>query len=171
MALGPMILLAGVTINAEYFIWAGAMIASNGWLDVIIWSCTMVFLAPKEIEKAGLGDFRFLRTDSVKYGNIVWVEGGRRDEHGGSSRGAFPTKSNGWSKRLIRMPSRAVDRSSSTSTNAAIMDGEGGIQIETSTVVEVESRRHSLFSNTPRSRGRVPDAVAVSVPARVAHFF
>lgn len=174
MALGPMVLLAGVTIKAEYFVWAGAMIASNGWLDVIIWSCTMVFLAPKDIKKAGLEDFQFLRTDSVKYGNIVWVEGGRVGERGGPSRGpeetclAMPTKQ-AWSERWMKKPQRGLVRSSSTRSEAAMMDA--GIQIETSTTVMVESRdqRNSLASNTARSQGRMADTV--SVPTRVAHFF
>lgn len=179
MALGPMILLAGVTIKSEYFVWAGAMIASNGWLDVIIWSCTMVFLAPKDIKKAGLEDFRFLRTDSVKYGNIVWVEGGRVEERERSGSGcgleetclslpSFSPNTKVWSDRWARKPQRTLNRSSSRRTDTGmLMDPEGGIQIETSTMVMVENQRQSLG---PAFRSnRLGDTV--SVPSRVAHFF
>ncbi|KAI3390699.1 hypothetical protein diail_8810, partial [Diaporthe ilicicola] len=76
MAIGPMILESGVSVKQGYFLWAGAMIASNGWLDVVLWSLTMIFLAPKDIKQAGLSDFALLRTPSVEYGNMVWVEAG-----------------------------------------------------------------------------------------------
>lgn len=76
MAIGPMILASGVSVKQGYFLWAGAMIASNGWLDVVLWSCTMIFLAPGDIKDAGLSSFAFLRTPSVEYGNMVWVEAG-----------------------------------------------------------------------------------------------
>jgi len=175
MALGPMILLAGVTIKSEYFIWAGVMTASNGWLDVLIWSCTMVFLAPKEIEKAGLEDFQFLRTDSVKYGNIVVVEGGRADdrnrglEDAGWTLPSLRPKKKVWQDRWTRKPQRNLRRSPSMSSDAAMMNAEGGIQIETSTSVMVESQRQSLANSATRSHVLSPDIV--SVPARVAHLF
>jgi hypothetical protein len=84
MAVGPMILASGVSIKQGYFLWAGAMIASNGWLDVALWSCTMIFLAPHEIKEAGLSSFAFLRTPSVEYGNMVWVEAGGVPRRGGA---------------------------------------------------------------------------------------
>lgn len=87
MAIGPMILASGVSVKQGYFLWAGAMIASNGWLDVVLWSCTMIFLAPSDIKEAGLANFKFLRTPSVEYGNMVWVEAGARARGGGGGVG------------------------------------------------------------------------------------
>lgn len=171
MALGPMVLMAGVTIKANYFLTAGALIASNGWLDVILWSCTMVFLAPKEIRKAGLADFQFLRTNSTKYGNMVWVEGGRDDgseQRRGRSILSIPNIKIGRFER--KWPQQEVNRNSGRQgSHIAILDAEGGIQIETSTTVLVENRRDSKTSGQSRPHRRMSDIV--SVPARVAHLF
>ncbi|KAJ4393799.1 hypothetical protein N0V93_003014 [Gnomoniopsis smithogilvyi] len=170
MALGPMVLMAGVTINDEYFLWAGAMIASNGWLDVIVWSCTMVFLAPKDIKKAGLEEFRFLRTNSVKYGNIIWVEGGKNDGRG-RRRQVMQCLPLPELKKIKgeKKGSRLEDNWDAERGAAAIGDAETSIQVQTSTTVMVENRRNSalnLFGNPLR-----PVSDIVSVPARVAHRF
>lgn len=176
MTLGPMILLTGVTIHEDYFIMAGALIASNGFLDVLVWSSTMVFLAPKEIQKAGLEDFRFLRTDSVKYGNIVWVEGGkdggnqgrrhsRSKQSGFLSLASFSTLNSKKSERLL--PGQEPDRFSGR-REASYLD-ESGIQIETSTSVVVEEAASStLTGRAPRQAGPVDN---ITVPARAAQFF
>lgn len=171
MALGPMILLAGVNIKQDYFIWAGAMIASNGWLDVIVWSSTMIFLAPKDIKEAGLEDFRFLRTPSMKYGNLVWVEGGQgRDEDEQETRPS-------WRQRLpwkgINRPSRDHPRGRPEEDMGrdrnARQDAGQFIQIERSTMVVVEENQDSKRYSVGNAVRRVSDIV--SVPARVAHLF
>ncbi|KAJ4424939.1 hypothetical protein N0V82_000443 [Gnomoniopsis sp. IMI 355080] len=146
------------------------MIASNGWLDVIVWSCTMVFLAPKDIKQAGLEEFRFMRTDSVKYGNIIWVEGGKNEGRGRRRR----------TKQCIGLPdlkkikggkasSRLEDNWDPESGTAANGEAETSIQVQTSTTVLVENRRISalnVFANPLR-----PVSDIVSVPSRVAHRF
>lgn len=130
----------------------------------------MVFLAPKDIKKAGLEEFRFMRTDSVKYGNIIWVEGGR-DGGQARSRRTMPclplpelkkTKSD-------KYESRREAKWDSDGVAAENGDVETGIQIQTSTTVMVEKRRNSslnVFGNPLR-----PVSDIVSVPARVAHRF
>lgn len=172
MALGPMILMAGVTVKAEYFLWAGAMIASNGWLDVILWSCTMIFLAPKDIQNAGLQDFRFLRTSSVKYGNIVWVEGGQgRDaEQGRTLRPSWRLgrplmRASQYTERTARRGSNWGFELASTSSR----DAGRAIQIERSTTVVVEDCGDSKRNSVGVAARRVSDIV--SVPKRVAHLF
>lgn len=175
MALGPMILMAGASVNGDYFLWAGAMIASNGWLDVILWSCTMIFLTPKDIQNAGLQDFRFLRTSSVKYGNIVYVEGGQgRDA--GEDRSSKPA----WRLRYPEMRAKQRDKNRPRGGSGnwgfeMVPTGSRGdpgraIQIEMSTTVVVEdcedTKGYSIGKNAAR---RVSDIV--SVPKRVAHLF
>lgn len=172
MALGPMILMAGVTVNVEYFLWAGAMIASNGWLDVILWSCTMIFLAPKDIKNAGLQDFRFLRTSSVKYGNIVWVEGGQGRE-AGQGRKFIPSWRLG--RPLIRRPTQSDKRPTRRSNwgfelaSTESRDPGTAIQIERSTTVVVEDCGDTKRNSVGVAARRVSDIV--SVPKRVAHLF
>lgn len=154
---------------SQYFIWAGAMIASNGLLDVVIWSCTMVFLAPKDIKKAGLEEFRFMRTNSKKYGNIIWVEGGKK---GGRESSRNTTKCLPLRELKIRSEKRESRRGLTwDSKRASIATGqaETGIQIQTSTTVMVENRwsaNLSVFGNPFR-----PVSDIVSVPTRVAHRF
>lgn len=174
MALGPMILMAGVTIKAEYFLWAGAMIASNGLLDVILWSCTMIFLAPKDIRNAGLQDFRFLRTSSVKYGNIVWVEGGQgRDA--GRQRSDRPSWREMGRPLLRRSYSdlftsrRGANYGHELASTAPQDGGRTTIQIERSTTVVVEDNGDAKRNSLGVAARRVSDIV--SVPKRVAHLF
>lgn len=130
----------------------------------------MVFLAPKEIKKAGLEEFRFMRTDSVKYGNIIWVEGGKND---GRAR-----RRN--TKQCLPLPdlkkikggkpgSRVEDNWDPERGAAANGEAETSIQVQTSTTVMVENRRISglnVFANPLR-----PVSDIVSVPSRVAHRF
>lgn len=175
MALGPMILLAGVNIKQDYFLFAGAMIASNGWLDVIIWSSTMIFLAPKDIKEAGLEDFRFLRTNSVKYGNLVWVEGGQGQDEG-SGRGSGPSwrPTLGWggkSKPGRDYPrgARGGIREDTGRMDTSRQDAGQFIQIERSTMVVVEDNQDPKRYSVGNAARRVSDIV--SVPKRVAHLF
>lgn len=185
MALGPMILMAGASVNGDYFLWAGAMIASNGWLDVILWSCTMIFLTPKDIQNAGLQDFRFLRTSSVKYGNIVYVEGGLQG--GGADAGEDrSSRRPAWGRYFVRSKYPEMRMMKDRNNNGRPRAGSGGwgfemvptgsrdpgsaIQIERSTTVVVEDcevdTKYNSIGNAAR---RMSDIV--SVPKRVAHLF
>lgn len=201
MALGPMILLAGVSINVNYFLWAGAMIASNGWLDVLLWSCTMIFLAPKDIKNAGLQDFRFLRSPSVEYGNMVWVEAGHLNETestpghlrraatnclptpsmGKQGKGRAETTLSGWRSGLFGGKAASQDRE-------GLIDVERGIKTEIVTSVVVETnpitRDNSISIGRALSTGdagtgeggyrypgRTGPEKVVTAPRRVAHRF
>ena len=72
--------MAGVEVSVLFFCVAGALIASNGWLDVVLFSTTrhhIIFDAPADSEDTGLDTFAFMRTPHTRrYGNMVWVQGG-----------------------------------------------------------------------------------------------
>ncbi|KAK2603088.1 hypothetical protein N8I77_009571 [Diaporthe amygdali] len=188
MAIGPMILASGVTVKQGYFLWAGAMIASNGWLDVLLWSLTMIFLAPKDIKEAGLSGFAFLRTPSVEYGNMVWVEAGQ----GG---GGNETRSKGGVlaaeclqplARMLRRDSGKDRRQGcgweSLSTTNTDKKKQDGITYKTVTSVVVESSLKGAVDGIGHSPAQ-QDEIAprpsfvyarediVTVPRRVAHRF
>ncbi|OIW31699.1 hypothetical protein CONLIGDRAFT_697950 [Coniochaeta ligniaria NRRL 30616] len=79
LALGRIATMAGATVPLGYFCAAGALITSNGWLDVLLWGLTrraLLFGSDVDAEDVGLGTFAFMRTPpGRKYGNMVWVQG------------------------------------------------------------------------------------------------
>ncbi|ORY61618.1 G protein-coupled glucose receptor regulating Gpa2-domain-containing protein [Pseudomassariella vexata] len=81
LALGRIVSMAGRNVSIDYFCLAGAMIASNGWLDVVLFSTTrhsIIFNSP-DTEDSGLGTFAFMRTPQRRFGNMVWVQGAAGD--------------------------------------------------------------------------------------------
>ncbi|GAB1319122.1 Glucose receptor Git3 N-terminal domain-containing protein [Madurella fahalii] len=80
LALGRIATMAGVDVPISYFCTAGALITSNGWLDVLLWGVTrhtLLFSSDVGAEESGLDTFTFMRTPAGRrYGNLVWVEGG-----------------------------------------------------------------------------------------------
>lgn len=185
MAIGPMILASGVSVKQGYFLWAGAMIASNGWLDVVLWSCTMIFLAPSDIKEAGLSTFAFLRTPSVEYGNMVWVEAGQGDCRRGRSADCLEPLT-----RMLRREPRK-DRHKgvgweSLGTMASNDKKLNGITTKTTTTVIVEESNAALAGDgimraptlaggddgiTPRPSFVYSREDILTVPRRVAHRF
>ncbi|KAG7287694.1 hypothetical protein NEMBOFW57_007207 [Staphylotrichum longicolle] len=80
LALGRIATMAGAHVPIAYFCTAGALITSNGWLDVLLWGATrhtLLFGADVDTQDSGLESFAFMRTPhGRRWGNIVWVEGG-----------------------------------------------------------------------------------------------
>mgnify|MGYP002620275370 FL=1 len=95
LALGRIATMAGIKVPISYFCTAGALITSNGWLDVLLWGLTrhrIVFGAEVDDPETGLESFTFMRTPvGRKYGNMIWVEGG-----GGNARGRRSGSTAGW---------------------------------------------------------------------------
>lgn len=188
MAIGPMILASGVSVKQGYFLWAGAMIASNGWLDVVLWSCTMIFLAPGDIKDAGLSSFAFLRTPSVEYGNMVWVEAGLSGGCNNRTRG-------GRAADCLQPLARMLGRESGSDRRRGVgWESLGksenkrlnGITTKTTTTVVVEESNlagtgdgigrgpmHSGADDgiTPRPSFAYAREDVLTVPRRVAHRF
>lgn len=57
---------------------AGALLASTGLLDTILWSSIVLFSRREDLRNTGLDQFAFMRTPEGRtLGNIVFVQGGR----------------------------------------------------------------------------------------------
>ena len=91
LALGRIATMAGATVPLGYFCAAGALITSNGWLDVLLWSLTrrvLLFESDIDAEDVGIGTFAFMRTPpGRKFGNMVWVQGASRGLEEGQGEG------------------------------------------------------------------------------------
>ncbi|KAL2200713.1 hypothetical protein P885DRAFT_66337 [Corynascus similis CBS 632.67] len=91
LALGRIATMAGVQVPVSYFCVAGALITSNGWLDVLLWGVTrhrLLFGSDVDVEDSGLDTFTFMRTPHGRQlGNMVWVEGGRNNGRRGGEGG------------------------------------------------------------------------------------
>ncbi|KAH6645626.1 hypothetical protein BKA67DRAFT_498003, partial [Truncatella angustata] len=79
LAMGRVLTMAGRDLGVGYFCFAGSMMASNGWLDVLLFSYTrspIIFAASPDSVDTGLDKFIFMRTPHERsYGNIIWVQG------------------------------------------------------------------------------------------------
>ncbi|KAK1750965.1 G protein-coupled glucose receptor regulating Gpa2-domain-containing protein [Echria macrotheca] len=101
LAIGRIVSMAGVNVPIAYFCLAGALITSNGWLDVLLWGLTrrvLLFESEVDVEDVGLDTFVFMRTPQGRlFGNIVWVEGaaggGNRGHGGGGGKNGNKTAS------------------------------------------------------------------------------
>lgn len=102
LAMGRVGTLAGANVPYWYFCMAGALITSNGWLDVLLWGTTrhtIVFGPIDNADALGLETFNFMRTPPErKYGNIVWVQGatGNDSSNRGGGRSGAARRSRTW---------------------------------------------------------------------------
>lgn len=108
LALGRIATMAGASVSIDYFCLAGSLIASNGWLDVLLFSVTrnsILFKANIDAEEDGLETFAFVRTPhGRRYGNMVWVQGGLNDDtnrSGGSGNGRGQRKNGSWGWEVL----------------------------------------------------------------------
>lgn len=101
--------MTGTYVGITYFLVAGALIASNGWLDVVLFATTrhtVIFDRPVDSDDTGVDTFAFMRTPHTRlYGNMVWVQGGAdtttmsnndASEERGRPRGRRRKGSSGW---------------------------------------------------------------------------
>ncbi|KAK1482409.1 integral membrane protein [Colletotrichum tamarilloi] len=138
LALGRILSSGGIKLSAEYLIFAGCMITSNGWIDVLIFSSTrsgILFDAPVDEQNVGLDTFNFTPLGQ-QYGHRVWIEGGAsKDDSHNRKPSVFRRPS-----RRARLGSEAShDRSESqTSLHDRDVSGLKGIQMETVTRIFVE---------------------------------
>ncbi|KAI1454289.1 G protein-coupled glucose receptor regulating Gpa2-domain-containing protein [Annulohypoxylon moriforme] len=177
LALGRIVTMSGRDVSIAYFCLAGAMIASNGWLDVLLFSTTrhsIIFNAPLDSENTGLETFAFMRTPYWrKYGNMIWVQGGAqtsnvKDKH---QHKIWKSATRGFDKfdRLVRWGRRDGrstngagrwngDRrgGSQESLRGIAEQAETGIQMDTVTTVVVE-----IENDDGKTRSREPSAHSV----------
>ncbi|KAJ8132378.1 hypothetical protein O1611_g1246 [Lasiodiplodia mahajangana] len=85
LAIGRVATMAGKEPSLGYFCFAGALAASNGWLDVLLFTTTrrsIVFAQGDDIgkEDTGVKTFTFMNWTPNTFGNTVWVRGGRNEQ-------------------------------------------------------------------------------------------
>ena len=130
--------MAGREPSLGYFCAAGALVASNGWLDVLLFTTTrrsIIFAHADElgIEDTGVGTFAFMKPKT--FGNTVWVRGGDGEESREQPTGGW------W--RILGDPETQGRRPSDSGKNASQVSLElpverSGIQMEVITTVIVE---------------------------------
>ncbi len=195
LALGRIVTMAGKHVSITYFLVAGALIASNGWLDVLLFSVTrhtVIFDRPADSEDTGVDTFAFMRTPRERqYGNMIWVQGGAASaapEQEGP-RGRRRNGSSGWERIGERMgwgnnnnhnrrdhfkgTSREWGGGPGSVSQESLRGGFGyladtGIQMETVTtvVVEVEQDKKQPLSRAESSFSGAESVKTVEPHAR-----
>ncbi|OTB07485.1 hypothetical protein M426DRAFT_8491 [Hypoxylon sp. CI-4A] len=175
LALGRIVTMAGREVSIAYFCLAGAMIASNGWLDVLLFSTTrhsIIFNAPPDLENVGLDTFAFMRTPHWRqYGNMVWVQGGAQGVQAEHDREQKRRKSGvwglgsshlrGWRRRGGHSKDGAgrwvgsQGSGSQESLRGMKATMENGIQMDTVTTIVIEVQQNT------RTRSREPSAHSI----------
>lgn len=65
---------AGMKLSATWYCVTGALVASHGWVNVVLWATTIMFLPSDQLREVGLD--KFVRTPmDRRYGNMVWIQG------------------------------------------------------------------------------------------------
>jgi hypothetical protein len=137
LALGRLLTMAGAKVPTEYFCFAGAMIASNGSFDCLLFGTTrnvIVFASKYEVDIAadGLNTFTFMTAaPRRRFGNMVWIEGGRQELEDKVAGGWWT-----WN-RVRGRPDRRHMSKGSRSVSQESLRGPA-IQMETVTSVVVE---------------------------------
>ncbi|TEA16709.1 hypothetical protein C8034_v011853 [Colletotrichum sidae] len=167
LALGRVMSSGGVRLSPEYLCFAGAMITSNGWLDVLVFSTTrraILFDASPDEQNLGLDTFGLAHMGQ-HYGHRVWITGGPPPPPPAVPR--VPERKPSVFRKPSRRPPRHRRRASAasrersdsqTSLNGLDVAGLKGIQMETVTRVFVEVDRPSSqgASSTHRDLSSMP---------------
>ncbi|KAI0842717.1 G protein-coupled glucose receptor regulating Gpa2-domain-containing protein [Hypoxylon sp. FL0890] len=182
LALGRVLTMSGRHVSIAYFCLAGAMIASSGWLDVLLFSTTrhsIIFNASPDSESTGLETFAFMRTPHWRrYGNMVWVQGGAQGSSGGDN-GQLVGRRTAWGLHKIGQLVRWRGRHGRSMNGAGRWVGgqasgsqeslrgitgtaETGIQMDTVTTVVVE-----IEQDNSKTRSREPSAHSIDSSEKV----
>ncbi|KAI1370966.1 G protein-coupled glucose receptor regulating Gpa2-domain-containing protein [Hypoxylon crocopeplum] len=179
LALGRVVTMAGRDVSIAYFCLAGAMIASNGWLDVLLFSTTrhtIIFNGSLDSENTGLETFTFMRTPHWRqYGNMVWVQGGAQGNNGHDGRQRRRRRGTFWGLGKIGQLVEWVRRDgrskiggqgsvSQESLRGITGTTETGIQMDTVTTVVVEIEQEQ---ENAKARSREPSAHSIDSSEKV----
>ncbi|OHF03995.1 hypothetical protein CORC01_00857 [Colletotrichum orchidophilum] len=148
LAAGRFASMLGHDISLGYFCFAGAMIACNGWMDVVLYSSTrrsIVFsYEGPPSQEVGLETFSFMCGTPPKFGNTTIVMGGSPPEQKRAKR------YNEWYEKVARKGPKSgglkalkVEGAEGIDSMKGFVMGEGsitgmGIQCKTTTTVSVE---------------------------------
>lgn len=106
--------------------------ALTGFLDTIVWSSTILFSDEQSIKQTGLHRFAVTSESQRRaFGNLVWVQGGRRDVEDSENQKA---KMNGRGWWQIRADLESDSREQIRPVNEV----SKGVHVETETSVVVE---------------------------------
>ncbi|KAI0443733.1 hypothetical protein F4803DRAFT_297740 [Xylaria telfairii] len=156
LAVGRVASMAQKDPPIAYFVFSGALVASNGWLDVLLFTTTrrsIVFGDDFGNEDTGVDTFTFMSAAPNTFGNTIWVRGGRQEPK---------PPSGGWWRILgdpespVRKPSKTRARSGKSLSQTSLTPLErNAIQMEIITSVVVEDDRsrspHSKFMSDSTS--------------------
>lgn len=158
LALGRIATMAGAKVPLGYFCFAGAMIASNGTFDCLLFGTTrnvIIFASKYEIDRSdvGLHTFTFMhQSRKNRFGNFVFIQGGRQ-------RTEDKVAGGWWSwQRLAGKPEETRRSKGTRSVSQESLRGPA-IQMDTVTSVVVE---HELDKERDV---RYPDPAASATPS------
>ncbi|KAK1579340.1 G protein-coupled glucose receptor regulating Gpa2-domain-containing protein [Colletotrichum navitas] len=158
LAAGRLASMAGHEVSLAYFCFAGAMIACNGWMDVVLYSSTrrsIVFSADgPPTQEVGLETFAFMCNAPPRFGNITTVISGA-DPNGNKNCSKWNDKLSRKGPKSGSLKGLTVDCNESTESMRGFGMGEGSImgmaiQCERTTTVSVEE----VNTPTPPTRAR-----------------
>lgn len=152
LAVGRVVTMAGTEPPLGYFCFAGALTASNGWLDVILFATTrrsIVFAHGDDIgkEDTGVDTFAFMHWTPNTFGNTVWVRGGRNDQ-------SRKPPTGGWWRILgdPELRSQGESRLGKSLSQTSLTQMErNAIQMEVVTTIVVEDDRSQSLHRVPQS--------------------
>ncbi|KAL1899584.1 hypothetical protein Sste5346_002986 [Sporothrix stenoceras] len=124
--------MAGAEVPLSYFCAAGALITSNGWLDVLLWGSTRRSIVFGDVgeENVGISTFTFMRTPpNRRFGNMVWVEGGVNGSSNGNGNRNSKTKRRELSKHGSSRDSSNTNSHMGTSNNSRSSSRDRGREI------------------------------------------
>ncbi|OBS24248.1 hypothetical protein FPOA_04794 [Fusarium poae] len=161
LAAGRIATMAGANVPNGYFCFAGAMIASNGSFDCLLFGTTrntIIFASKYDVSSnnVGLSTFTFLKTPiNRRFGNTISIQGGRQNDE--------DVPSGGWWTWAAR-GSGSVNRSHRGMTRTTSQESLRGpaIQMDTVTSVVVE------VDDTTERDPRYPDTTTSSNPSLVS---
>lgn len=132
----------------------GALLASTGLLDTILWSSIILFSKKEDLANTGLDKFTFMRTPEGRtLGNIVFVQGGKNNESRLDRQSWHSKKEKGW----WRLGDRHNEQASSSQER--LPDMNDGIQMEVVTSVKVEVGRQADHSRSDsRDKAKSPES-------------
>jgi hypothetical protein len=150
LALGRIATMAGADVPLGYYCFAGAMIASNGSFDCLLFGTTrsVLLFGPTSIvdrEDVGLGTFSFMRTPHGRhFGNMVWIQGGGRSRSRHRIKeGSSGKRGSSWHQLKERSSSVRHGSGSRASRNGSQESLRGqAVQMDTITSVVVELEHH-----------------------------
>lgn len=138
LASGRIATMAGADVPLGYFCFAGAMIASNGSFDCLLFGTTrnvIVFASRYEVDAADLGlkTFAFMKTPTNRrFGNVISIQGGGSGQVGEEGAKGWWSRARGRAGSGVRSRGGVVRTTSQESLRGP------AIQMDTVTSVVVE---------------------------------